>query len=102
MRYRNRAKPACLKRDRRVTFLLMDTLAEIEAAAETLPPEQKEELFLFLAARLNARKMAESKPPRLARSNRGFPISRGRAPITVEDVTLIETEMELGDLVVGR
>ena len=32
----------------------MSTLAEIEAAADTLPPEQKQELFLFLAARLRA------------------------------------------------
>ena len=30
----------------------MSTLAEIEAAADTLPPEQKQELFLFLATRL--------------------------------------------------
>lgn len=30
----------------------MNTLAEIEAAAEALPPEQKEKLFRFLAARL--------------------------------------------------
>lgn len=30
----------------------MSTLAEIEAAADMLPPELKEELFLFLAARL--------------------------------------------------
>lgn len=32
----------------------MSTLAEIEAAADVLPPEQKQELFLFLAARLRA------------------------------------------------
>lgn len=32
----------------------MTTLAEIEAAADALPPEQKQELFLFLAARLRA------------------------------------------------
>jgi hypothetical protein len=32
----------------------MSTLAEIEAAAEALPPEQKHELLLFLAARLRA------------------------------------------------
>jgi hypothetical protein len=32
----------------------MDTLAEIEAAADALPPDQKQELFLFLAARLRA------------------------------------------------
>jgi hypothetical protein len=30
----------------------MTTLPEIEAAADALPPEQKQELFLFLAARL--------------------------------------------------
>ncbi len=32
----------------------MSTLSEIEAAAETLTPEQKRELFLFLAARLRS------------------------------------------------
>ncbi len=32
----------------------MSTLAEIEAAAEALPPEQKQELMVFLAARLRA------------------------------------------------
>jgi len=32
----------------------MSTLAEIEAATEGLTPEQREELFLFLAARLRA------------------------------------------------
>jgi hypothetical protein len=30
----------------------MSTLKEIEAAADALPTEQKQELFLFLAARL--------------------------------------------------
>jgi hypothetical protein len=30
----------------------MSTLSEIEAAADALPPEQKQELFLFLAARM--------------------------------------------------
>jgi hypothetical protein len=30
----------------------MSTLAEIEAAADSLPPEQKQELILFLATRL--------------------------------------------------
>lgn len=30
----------------------MSTLAEIEAAADALPPEEKQELFLFLAVRL--------------------------------------------------
>jgi hypothetical protein len=32
----------------------MSTLAEIEAAADALSPEQKQELMLFLAARLRA------------------------------------------------
>jgi hypothetical protein len=32
----------------------MATLIEIEAAADALPPEQKQALFLFLAARLRA------------------------------------------------
>ena len=32
----------------------MSTLAEIEAAADALSPEQKQELLLFLAARLRS------------------------------------------------
>ena len=32
----------------------MSTLAEIEAATDSLPTEQKQELFLFLASRLRA------------------------------------------------
>jgi hypothetical protein len=32
----------------------MSTLAEIEAAADTLPLEQKQELLVFLATRLRA------------------------------------------------
>jgi hypothetical protein len=35
-------------------FCGMSTLAEIEAAADALPAEQKQELILFLAARLRA------------------------------------------------
>ena len=41
----------------------MSTLAEIEAAADALPPEQKQELILFLAARLRAGN-EELPPPR--------------------------------------
>lgn len=41
----------------------MSTLAEIEAAAERLRPEEKQELILFLAARLRA-VGAELPPPR--------------------------------------
>jgi hypothetical protein len=35
-------------------FFGMSTLTEIEDAADALSPEQKQELFLFLAARLRA------------------------------------------------
>lgn len=41
----------------------MSTLAEIEAAVEALSPEQKQELLLFLAARLRA-DGAQLPPPR--------------------------------------
>jgi DNA-binding SARP family transcriptional activator len=41
----------------------MTTLAEIEAAAEELPPEQKEELLRFLAERIRR----SNKEPRKAR-----------------------------------
>jgi hypothetical protein len=34
--------------------MIMRTLAEIEAAADALPSKQKQELLLFLAARLRA------------------------------------------------
>ncbi len=40
----------------------MNTLVEIETAADSLPPEQKQELFLFLAARL--RGAGQLPPPR--------------------------------------
>jgi len=41
----------------------MSTLLEIQAATEALPPEQKEELFRFLAARLRPARSAPSAPP---------------------------------------
>jgi len=41
----------------------MRTLAEIEAAADALPAEQKQELILFLASRLRAG-AGELPPPR--------------------------------------
>ena len=43
-------------------FARMSTLVEIEAAADALPSEQKQELFLFLAARL--RGAGQLPPPR--------------------------------------
>ena len=45
----------------------MNTLAEIEAAAESLPSEQKQELLLFLAARLRGE--GRLPPPREFSSN---------------------------------
>jgi hypothetical protein len=42
----------------------MSTLAEIEAAVDSLPAQEKEELFLFLAARLRAASSAELPAPR--------------------------------------
>ena len=42
----------------------MSTLTEIEAAADALPEQEKEQLFLFLAARLRAANPAELPPPR--------------------------------------
>ena len=41
----------------------MSTLGEIEIAADALPPAQKQELLLFLAARLRAQ-AGELPPPR--------------------------------------
>ena len=43
----------------------MSTLAEIEAAADALSPEQKQELMLFLAARLRANGAKMPEPRRL-------------------------------------
>lgn len=42
----------------------MSTLAEIKAATEALSEREKEQLFLFLAARLRAANPAELPPPR--------------------------------------
>jgi hypothetical protein len=80
----------------RCYFPNMSTLAEIEAAAAALPPEQKQELMLFLAARLrteSARALEQTVPFRP--SKRGFPISKGRQPFTSEDVARIEVEADL-------
>jgi len=73
----------------------MNTLTEIEAAAEALPPEQKEELMRFLARRVRAQATLRSESRPLARSKRGFPISEGRVPFNAEDVRQIEAEAEL-------
>jgi hypothetical protein len=45
----------------------MSTLMEIEAAADTLPVEQKEQLLLFLATRLRAARTTVPEPRELSR-----------------------------------
>lgn len=45
----------------------MRSLAEIEDAAEALPPDQKEELFLFLATRLRGSGRAMPPPREFSR-----------------------------------
>jgi hypothetical protein len=72
----------------------MTTLAEIEAAVESLPPDKKEELLRFLAARLRDQSATSSQLIETARSKRGFPISKGRGPFTSADVARIESESD--------
>jgi hypothetical protein len=45
----------------------MSTLAQIEAEADALPPEQKQELLLFLASRLRAQLAVTPEPRRFTR-----------------------------------
>ena len=45
----------------------MSNLAEIEAAADALPPEQKQELMLFLGARLRAQGARMPEPRKFSR-----------------------------------
>ena len=47
--------------------LYRSTLAEIEAAADALPPEQKQELLLFLAGRLRAQGAGLPEPRKFSR-----------------------------------
>jgi len=66
----------------------MTTLAEIEAAAEALPPEQKEELFRFLAARLR-RDGGSARRARLVEGPNGTLLLQappGAEPMTTETV----------------
>jgi hypothetical protein len=57
----------------------MSTLAEIEAAAEALPPEQKQELLLFLAARLRAQGARLPEPRKFPRDQIAGWISQDEA-----------------------
>jgi len=68
------------------------TLAEIEAAVESLPKDKQEELLRFIEARLRNGGAAHSHEVILAHSKRGFPISNGRIAFTSADVNLMESE----------
>jgi hypothetical protein len=57
------------------------TLAEIEAAVESLPQDKTEELLRFIKAFL-------------AGGKRNFPVSKGHIPITSADVARIESEFD--------
>ena len=49
-----------------MVFCDMSTLAEIEAAAEALPAEQKQELIVFLGARLRTQGARLPEPRRFS------------------------------------
>jgi len=70
------------------------TLAEIEAAVESLPQDKQEELLRFIEARLRNEAAAPSQQTALGRSKRNFPTSKGRIPFTSADVARIELESD--------
>jgi len=70
------------------------TLAEIEAAVDSLPQDKQEELLRFIEARLRNGATASSQQATLGRSRRNFPISKGRVPFTSADVARIELEAD--------
>ena len=57
----------------------MSTLAEIEAAVEALSPEQKQELILFLVARLRADGAKLPPPRKFSREQMGAWIAEDEA-----------------------
>lgn len=66
----------------------MSTLIEIEAAAEALPLEQKEELFRFLAARLRETEKQTRKARLVEGPNNTLLLEapHGAPPMTTETV----------------
>jgi hypothetical protein len=72
----------------------MKTLAEIEAAVESLPQDKQQELLRFIEARLRDGGAASSRQAALGRSKRNFPISKGRTPFSSTDVARIEFESD--------
>jgi hypothetical protein len=59
----------------------VSTLAEIEAAADALPAEQKQELMLFLAARLRANGAKMPEPRTFSRKEIAKWIARDEADL---------------------
>ena len=57
----------------------VSTLSEIEAAADALSPEQKQELLLFLAARLRAQGAKLPEPRKFSREQVANWIARDEA-----------------------
>ncbi len=57
----------------------MSTLAEIEAAADALTPEQKQELMLFLAARLRAQNARPPEPRKFSHDQMAHWIAQDEA-----------------------
>jgi len=72
----------------------MSTLAEIKAAVDSLPAEQKEELLRFLSERLRGR-TNDLAPLTIVTGKRGFPVSKGRDHFSSADVGEIELEADL-------
>jgi hypothetical protein len=68
------------------------TLAEIEAAVESLPSDQKEELLRFIETLLRGGINPSVQNGALPRVKRSFPISKGRIPFTSEDISRLESE----------
>lgn len=59
----------------------MSTLAEIERAADALPAEQKQELMLFLAARLRAEGARLPEPRQFSRDRIESRIAKDEAEL---------------------
>jgi hypothetical protein len=90
-----RSRASVDERKARVDGAIMSTLAEIEKAIAALPALEQRELYRHLDARFRgsaAPAEAEARPVIRRQSARGFPISKGSAPFTAEDVARIEGE----------
>ena len=79
---------------RRGIVFVVKTLAEIEAAVDSLPKDKQEELLRFIEARLRNGAAAFSQSDNLSHSKRSFPVSTGRTPFTSADVTRMESEFD--------